>query len=69
MAWSVLSSFGVALALAAPDAGTRTATTAAGRPSPEDVELARYLFLLENWELVRDLELVELLPLIEEESP
>lgn len=54
----------------APAAGKTPsrAGTSTSSASPEDLRLARYLHVLENWELVRDLELVELLPLIEEEG-
>lgn len=54
-----------------PDAGTSTVAGAATTPpaTPEELALARYLYVLENWELVNDLDLVELLPVIEEEEP
>lgn len=51
-----------------PDAGTSTVAIVAPATAEESA-LARYLHVLENWELVNDLELVELLPVIEEEGP
>jgi len=63
--WSSIV-LGLWLAASGPAAATSTSTSAA---SPRDVELARYLFVLENWELLRDMEVVELLPVIEEEVP
>lgn len=48
-----------------PKPGTRTST---GAISPADLELARYLSLLENMELLQDLEALELLPILEDDD-
>lgn len=52
---------------------TRTATVAPVRTSTVattalDRELAQYLVLLESWDDVKDLELLELLPVLEDED-
>lgn len=55
-----------------PRAATSTAAAAGARAraaTPEERALARYLYVLENWELVTELDLVELLPVFEEEGP
>lgn len=44
-------------------------STAAAPLSAEDEELARYLYLLENWELLRDLSMTEVLEVLEEIEP
>lgn len=58
---------------AAPPRGTRTASVAVVRTSTVassalDRELAQYLVLLESWDDVKDLELLELLPVLEDED-
>lgn len=65
-------------AVASPDAGApapkaQTATLAISvRPEPgpplsaEERELAQHLYLLENWELIRDLSMAEVLVLLED---
>ena len=45
---------------------TRTANVAAGL-SAQDLELARYLDVLEDLELLENLELLEMMPLLEDE--
>jgi hypothetical protein len=50
-------------------AAASTSTTSTVTASAADLELARHLDVLENWELFRDLEIVELLPLMEEDAP
>ena len=63
---------GLVMALGSPAAfaapPSSTSTVAATTLSPEDLDLARYLGLLENWELVQELEMLELLPLLEEDD-
>lgn len=56
---------GLHAAHADPSVSTSSAARAA---SPEDIELARFLSLLENWELIQELEMLELMPLLEEED-
>jgi hypothetical protein len=56
-----------------PPRGTRTASVGAVRTSTVassalDRELAKYLVLLESWDDVKDLELLELLPVLEDED-
>lgn len=66
-----------AVASAGPGAGrprgTVTSTAAAARTSTVaataiDRELAQYLVLLESWDEIKELELLELLPLLEAED-
>jgi hypothetical protein len=68
---ALVLSLGIA-AFAAPDAGVAVTpvktSTVAHSLVGIDLELAKYLALLESFEEINDLELLELLPLLEDED-
>ncbi|NJK89067.1 MAG: hypothetical protein HC923_06455 [Myxococcales bacterium] len=43
-----------------------TRTSSAAAVHADDEELARYLFILENWELLNELDLFEIAPVLDE---
>lgn len=51
-----------------PSLGGTTTSTLTDQPSLEDLELARYLSVLENLEVLEDLEMLELMPILEEDG-